>query len=69
MRAQNRSLCSILLFAVVTNDKTHLLGANTLGHGVHAWEAFGIEIITTFALVFVIFCTAVDPYVTPGTRL
>merc|ERR1712137_431489 len=47
---------------VVTNDKTHLLGANTLGHGVHAWEAFGIEIITTFALVFVIFCTAVDPY-------
>jgi len=47
---------------VLTGDTKHNVGANTVGAGVHAWEAFGIEIITTFALVFVIFATAVDPY-------
>merc|ERR1712139_463637 len=52
----------ISLYRLVVYVIAQLLGGNTLGHGVHAWEAFGIEIITTFALVFVIFCTAVDPY-------
>src|SRR5712691_64282 len=37
------------------------LGAPALGHNVSHWQGFGIEIVLTFFLVWVVFATAADP--------
>lgn len=47
-------------FSEHTRQLTNL-GAPGLGGGVNNWQAFVIEIVLTFFLVWVIFATAVDP--------
>ena len=37
------------------------LGVPAIGHGVSAGQAFGLEAVMTFFLVWVVFATAVDP--------
>lgn len=64
------AVCGALFLAAVTRERkvliaghpTNELGVNKFGYEFVAAEAFGFEIITTFALVFVVFCSAVDPY-------
>eukprot|EP00296_Roombia_truncata_P008289 JP446766.1.p1 GENE.JP446766.1~~JP446766.1.p1 ORF type:complete len:265 (-),score=104.58 JP446766.1:50-844(-) len=59
-------ICGALLLKVVTPIAMHpmgvhgTLGATNLGKDVTPLMAIGIEIISTFALVFIIFATAVD---------
>jgi MIP family channel proteins len=63
------AICGALFLSVVTKGREVLipghptteLGANGFGHMITSLEALGVEIITTFSLVFVVFCTAVDP--------
>ena len=51
---------ALLIMAVVSGDGGSL-GSHSLGSDVNAGEGLVAEIVLTFALVFVIFATAMDP--------
>ena len=52
---------ALLLLATIPDAADTNLGAHALGSDVSATMGLSMEIIVTFALVFVIFATAVDP--------
>lgn len=54
-------LGALVLAAVVPDNIQGELGAHSLGPGVTAGAGLVIEVVLTFALVFVVFATAMDP--------
>ena len=50
----------LLLLGTIPDAADTSLGAHTLGPGVSVWMGLTMEVVVTFALVFVVFATAVD---------